>query len=156
MRKMMFRVLKKWAASFSYSLPIAWILMQLVTLRWQQADPQGDWELAPLWGFPLPWAWWPRVSSLEWELSVPALLLNLSTYSIFVAVVGESLRPRFPMISKWPRRSCYAVLAVVCVAAGFFWFFGLAVGAHHLALFLPTDQVTQISICFAQNCYLCH
>jgi hypothetical protein len=153
---MPFRIFKRWTASLPYSLPVAWILLQFVTLRWQQDTPPGDGELAPLWGFPLPWTWWPPVSSLEWEISIPALLVNLSTYSVIVAIVGEFLRPRLPTISKWPRRACYAGLAVLCGLAGFFWLFGVAIGAHRLVLLLPTDHVTRISICFVQGCYQTH
>jgi len=151
--KMTLRIFRKWADSLSYSIAGGWILLMVLTLRWQQGAGS---ELAPMWGFPLPWAFWPPISSGEWKLSIPALLVNLWAYSLVVAAAGELLRPHLPPISKWLRRVAYALLVGACGWFGFFWFIGLSNGAHRAVLFLSTEQVTRVSICFASGCYLTH
>lgn len=81
------RFVKALVTRSSYSLPLGFILLHVVTHRRQQAD-----GLAPLWGFPLPWTWWPPISSLHWRISLPALGLNLLVYSAVATCLLEPLR----------------------------------------------------------------
>ncbi len=148
-------LLKRWIASFRYSLPAGFILLHIVTLRWLQCPdmPPGmrDCIYEPLWGFPLPWIWDSGVLSLHSDVSILALMFDTLTYSIPVAALGEFIRSRLPPFSKWPRRIGFALQLGVSGFLGFCLLVGILIGSHTVVPLLPIEPV--ISICFVPGCY---
>jgi hypothetical protein len=90
---------------------------------------------------------------MEWDFSVPALILSLLCYGLPIAIVGELLRVRLPPLSKWVRRVGVALLVAASGWVGRFWFFGLAVGWHRPVAALRVDQVIRVSVCVTTECY---
>jgi hypothetical protein len=134
----------------------AWVLLNLVTVRWQLGvalPPRADGARAPLWGFPLPWAWWPGGSSAQREIAILALLVDVATYAAVISAVREALRRRPSRLPTWARPGGYALLGF---AAGWFvlpWLAGFATGWPTLVAALSTRQVTERALCFASGCH---
>jgi hypothetical protein len=145
-------LLTRWTKSLWYSLPAAWVLLHLLTLRWHGAGTEADGPVPPSWGFPLPWAAFSGASSLSWVLSAPALVLDLLTYTVLVAAVAEPLRLRAPSMPVWARRVLFAILIGVGGWMGALWWIGAANGWHSLGWRLP-GHASGVSICFAAGCY---
>ena len=102
-----------------------------------------------MWGFPLPWTWWPGVSSLEWHLAIPAVVVDLAVYSLPVALAGRLLQPRVNALPKIGIYLSGGLLALVALCLLIPWLvfwptYGLAV---------PLENVTTVSWCVFSNCY---
>lgn len=72
-----------------HDLPLALVLLHVVTLRWSAGD--GDGVLPALYGFPLPCAGWSGVSSLEWCFAPTLVLVDLLVWWGGVALVRSLL-----------------------------------------------------------------
>ena len=134
--------------SIVWAVPAGWILLNLITLRWEQGPDYAP----PMWGFPLPWVWWPGVSSLHWHVCVPALFTNLIVYSLPVMLSMRLVQHRLSALSRIVVFLAGGLLALATLFFAIQWLFL----GHTLGVAVPVENVTAVSWCVFPNCYKTH
>lgn len=94
------------------ALPLAILLFHFFTLAWHWRG------LCTSYGFPLPYLEWAG-SSLQWNIAMPALIIDFALYLAFAALLLTPLRVRLPDDKITQRKvvfGAFAALVYIVVA----------------------------------------
>lgn len=132
-------------------MPAAWVLLNLVTVRWEIRIP-GE-SIPPQWGFPIPWAEWNGVSSMEWRVAVSGALANLLFYGVLIVASFEIIRREMKPVSSGLRRFGIVLLVVATAYVSLDWIMGLMLFNYEVVWLLKSSGVVPARVCVLGDCY---